>query len=121
MPRTTESTSPSSHPTELFEALRESAWVGRPAATDALRKFNHVLDEAISEAVHPLRAKIADAAIYLASSPAAAQYELHRNLIRSADRALTRSGHDKKRTHAFGLSAATLGNCTIAGNRRCST
>lgn len=94
MSQTAESTSASSKPTELFEELRESARTGQHAATDALRKFNHALDEAIPEAVHPLRAKITDAAIELASTLAAAQYQFHRNLIRSADRALTRPDQD---------------------------
>lgn len=96
MSEITESTSPSSHSTELFEEIRESARVGQHAATDALRKFNHALDEAIPEAVHPLRAKIVDAAIELASTLAAAQFQFHRNLIRSADRALTRPSRDEK-------------------------
>ncbi|OBC00389.1 hypothetical protein A5784_20395 [Mycobacterium sp. 852013-50091_SCH5140682] len=95
MSQTTESTS-SPQRTELFEELRESARVGQHAATDALRKFNHALDEAIPEAVHPLRAKIVDAAIDLASTLAAAQYQFHRNLIQTADRALARPGQDGK-------------------------
>jgi hypothetical protein len=101
MSQTTESASSSSHTTELFEELRESARVGQHAATDAWRKFNHALDEAIPEAVHPLRAKIIDAAIDLANSLATAQYQFHRNLIRSADRALTAQAVTRsERTHS---------------------
>ncbi|MEE6165999.1 MULTISPECIES: hypothetical protein [unclassified Mycolicibacterium] len=96
MSQTTESTSSSSQSAELFDEFRESARVGQHAATDALRKFNHALDEAIPEAVHPLRAKIVDAAIDLASTLAAAQYQFHRNLIQSADRALSRPDRDEK-------------------------
>ncbi len=97
MSQTTESTSPSSQSAELFEEIRESARVGQHAAMDALRKFSHALDEAIPEAVHPLRAKITDAAIELASTLAAAQFQFHRNLIRSADRALSAPERDAEK------------------------
>lgn len=96
MSQTTESTPSSSQPTELFDELRESVRVGQQAATEALRKFNCALDEAIPEAVHPLRAKIVDAAVDLASTLAAAQYQFHRNLIHSADRALTGTAGEEK-------------------------
>lgn len=95
MSQIAESTSASSQSAELFAEIRESARVGQHAATDALRKFNHVLDEAIPEAVHPLRAKIVDAAIELASTLAAAQFQFHRNLTRSADRALSLPDRDE--------------------------
>lgn len=94
MSQTAESTTASSKPTESFEELRESARTGQHAAIDALRKFNHTLDEAIPEAVHPLRAKVTHAAIELASTLAAAQSQFHRNLIRGDDRALTRPDQD---------------------------
>jgi hypothetical protein len=56
-----------------------------------LRKFRHTVDEALPEAVQPLRTKIVDAAIELADQLVAAQYEFNRSLVRSADRALSKS------------------------------
>lgn len=96
MSQTTESTRPPSHSTELIEEVRESARVGQQAAAEALRQFNHVLDEAIPEAVQPLRTKIVGAAIDLANTLAATQYQFHRDLIHSADRALTGTADNKK-------------------------
>ncbi|MCV7354791.1 hypothetical protein [Mycolicibacterium fluoranthenivorans] len=93
---TTEQKSPGTQPAELFDEVRESARTGQHAAAEALRKFSHTLDEAIPEAVQPLRTKIIDAAIDLADTLAAAQYQFNRKLIRSADRALTRSEGDQK-------------------------
>lgn len=90
-------TSSSSQSTELLEEFRETARVGQHAAAEAWRQFNKVLDEAIPEAVHPLRDKIVDAAISLADTLAAAQYQFHRNLIRSTDRALTHTHDDEKK------------------------
>ena len=98
MSQTTESARPPSHPTELFEEVRESARAGQQTAAEALRRFNHVLDEAIPEAVHPLRTRIVGAAIELANTLAATQYQFHRDLIRSADRALTGTDGNKKTT-----------------------
>ncbi len=91
----TESKAPSAQPAELLDEVRESARTGQHAAAEALRKFSHTVDEAIPEAVQPLRAKILDAAIELADTLAAAQYQFNRKLIRSADRALTRSDGDQ--------------------------
>jgi hypothetical protein len=56
---------------------------------EALHAFRQTVDEAIPEAVQPLRTKIVDAAIELADKLAAAQYQLNRNLVRSAERALS--------------------------------
>ncbi|QNJ90943.1 hypothetical protein HZU40_22245 [Mycolicibacterium fluoranthenivorans] len=92
----TEQKSPETQPAELFEEVRESARTGQHAAAEALRKFSRTVDEAIPEAVQPLRTKIIDAAIDLADTLAAAQYQFNRKLIRSADRALTRSDDDQK-------------------------
>ncbi|MDR3661562.1 MAG: hypothetical protein P4L86_14440 [Mycobacterium sp.] len=93
----TPSSSSSSQSTELFDEFRESARTGQHAAAEAWHQFNKVLDEAIPEAVHPLRAKIVDAAISLADTLAAAQYQFHRNLIRSTDRVLTPTHDDHKK------------------------
>ncbi|MCI4674121.1 hypothetical protein [Candidatus Mycolicibacterium alkanivorans] len=54
------------------------------------------IDEAIPEAVQPLRTKLVDAAIELADKLVAAQYQFNRNLIRSADRALSKSDGEQK-------------------------
>lgn len=102
MPETTKSTSssntisPSSSSTDLLDEFRESARLGQHAAAEAWRQFNKVLDEAIPEAIHPLRAKIIDAAISLADTLAAAQYQFHRNLIRTTEDALTRTDGKQK-------------------------
>jgi hypothetical protein len=94
MTNTTESPSPVSHSTDLLDEVRESAKSGQHAAAEALRKFRQIVDEAIPEAVEPLRAKIIDAAVDLADTLTTTQYNFHRQLIRSADRALHKSdGH----------------------------
>lgn len=95
MTQTTESKAPAPRSTELLDEVRDSARVGQHAAAEAVRKFRQTIDEAIPEAVHPLRAKILDAAIDLADSLIAAQYQFNRKLIRSADRALTGSDEQK--------------------------
>ena len=66
--------------------VEESAVAG-----EALRKFRDTVDEALPEAVQPLRTRIVDAAIELADKLVAAQYEFNRSLVRSADRALSKS------------------------------
>jgi hypothetical protein len=80
--------------TDLFDDVRDAAKVGQHAAAEALRAFRESLDEAIPDAVQPLRTKIVDAAIELADKLVDAQYQLNRNLIRSADRALGKSDDD---------------------------
>jgi len=96
MSEPTESQSVESRSTELLDDVRESAKVGQHATTEALRKFRATLDEAIPEAVQPLRTRIVDAAIELADKLVAAQYQFNRNLIKSADRALSKSGDEQK-------------------------
>ncbi|TLH69544.1 hypothetical protein C1S80_02020 [Mycolicibacterium aubagnense] len=88
--------SPSSSSTDVLDEFRESARMGQHAAAEAWRQFNKVLDEAIPEAIHPLRAKVVDAAISLADTLAAAQYQFHRNLIRTTEGALTRTDGKEK-------------------------
>jgi len=83
-----------SRPSELLDDVRESAKAGQHAAATALREFRQTVDEAIPEAVQPLRTKIVDAAIDLAERLVAAQYQFNRNLIRSAERALTTSDNE---------------------------
>ncbi|BBX82957.1 hypothetical protein MAUB_08300 [Mycolicibacterium aubagnense] len=80
----------------MLDEFRESARMGQHAAAEAWRQFNKVLDEAIPEAIHPLRAKVVDAAISLADTLAAAQYQFHRNLIRTTEGALTRTDGKEK-------------------------
>lgn len=81
---------------DLVDELRESAKAGQHAAGEAVRKFRQTVDEALPEAVHPLRAKLVDAAIEMADKLVTAQYEFNRSLVRSADRVLGNSG-DKPR------------------------
>jgi hypothetical protein len=80
--------SPADTSSDLLDEIRDSAKTGQNAATDALRAFYRVVDEAVPEAMHPLRKKIGDAAIELADRLVAAQYQFNRNLVRTADRAL---------------------------------
>lgn len=95
MSQATESHAVATPSSDLLDEVRESAKVGQHAVADALRNFRQVVDEALPEAVQPLRTKIVDAAIELADKLVAAQYQFNRNLVRSADRALTKSD-DKK-------------------------
>ncbi len=88
MSETTESQSVTPRSTALLDELRESAKLGQHAAADALRAFRQAVDEAIPDAMQPLRTKLVDAAIELADKLVTAQYQFNRNLVRSADRAL---------------------------------
>jgi hypothetical protein len=81
---------------DLLDEVRESAKAGQHAAAEALRAFHRTVDEAIPEAVQPLRTKLVDAAIELADKLAAAQYQFNQSLIRTADRALSRSEDKEK-------------------------
>lgn len=91
MPQATETKTTSSRPNELLDEVRESAKMGQHAAAAALREFRQTVDEVIPEAVQPLRTKLVDAAIDLAEKLVTAQYQLNRNLIRGAERALNTS------------------------------
>jgi hypothetical protein len=96
MTQSTESQSVVSRSTDLLDEILESAKVGQHATAEALRIFRQTVDEAIPEAVQPLRTKLVDAAIELADKLVAAQYQFNRNLIRSADRALSKSDDEQK-------------------------
>lgn len=85
-------TSPS---TDLLDEVRESAKMGQHAAAEALRAFRHAVNEAVPDAMQPLRTKLVDAAIELADKLVAAQYQFNRNLIHTADRALSKSDEEK--------------------------
>ena len=87
-----------SRPSELLDEVRESARVGQHAAAAALRDFRQTVDEAIPEAVQPLRTTIIDAAIDLADKLVAAQHQFNRNLIRSAERVLNTSDDENRKT-----------------------
>lgn len=91
MTKTVEDTTAAPKASELAEDVRESARAGQHAASQAVRKFRHTLDEAIPESVQPLRNKIVDSAIQLAEDLLAAQYEFHKSLLTTADRVLTSS------------------------------
>ena len=80
---------------DLVDEVRESAKAGQHGASEALHKFRSTVDEAIPENLRPLRKTIVDAAIELADQLVTAQYEFHRSIVRSADRALSKSGDAK--------------------------
>lgn len=80
---------------ELLDEVRDSAKASQHAVAEALHTFRKTVDEAIPEAVQPLRNKIVDAAIELADRLATAQYQLNRNLVRGAERALSSHEGDK--------------------------
>lgn len=80
---------------ELLDEVRDSAKMGQHAAAEALRRFRHTVNEAVPDAMQPLRTKLVDAAIELADKLVAAQYQFNRNLIRTADRALSKSDQDQ--------------------------
>ncbi|MGZ8802281.1 MAG: hypothetical protein ACXWZL_06650 [Mycobacterium sp.] len=83
-------------PAELLDEVRESAKMGQNAAVEALRKFRHTVNEAVPEALEPLRTQLVDAAIELADKLVTAQYQFNRNLVRTADRALSKSDEERK-------------------------
>lgn len=86
----------SSPSTELLDEVQDSAKTGQHAAAEALRIFRQTVNEAVPEAMQPLRTKLVDAAIELADKLVAAQYQFNRSLIRAADRALSQSDEDQK-------------------------
>jgi hypothetical protein len=81
---------------ELADDVRESAKAGQHAASEALRTFRRTVDEAIPETVQPLRKTIVDAAIDFADKLITAQYEFNRSIVRTADRALSKSDNTKQ-------------------------
>lgn len=89
----------------LSDQVLESAKAGQHAATDAVRNFVSTIDDAIRErrdairedsALHSLRKTIVDAALEMAEKLVATQYEFHRSLLRTADRALGASDDEKR-------------------------
>ena len=95
MTHTTKDVPAESSTNELADELRESAKAGQHAAGKALRRFQDAVDQAIPESVQPLRNKIVDAALELADDLVKAQYTFHRSLLKTADRALTKSDADQ--------------------------
>jgi hypothetical protein len=95
MTNTVEKTTEVPEGTELADEVHESAKTGQHAASHALRKFRHAVDEAVPESVQPLRNKIVDAALELADDLVTAQYNFHRSLLKTADRALTKSDSEQ--------------------------
>lgn len=75
---------------ELSDEVLESVKSGQQAAIEAVRKFVDSVDEALPEAVHPLRKTIVDSALELADQLVTTQYEFLRSVVRSADRALSK-------------------------------
>lgn len=96
MSQTIKSSSVTSGSPDLLDDVRDSAKLGQHAAAEALRRFRKTVDQAIPETLQPLRTKVVDAAIDLADTLVAAQYQFNRNLIRSADRALSASDDHHK-------------------------
>ena len=96
MVQAVESQPATSHSIDLLDDVRDAAKVGQHAAAEALRAFRQTVDEAIPQAVQPLRSKIVDAAVELADKLVAAQFQLNRDLINSAERALTKTDDDEK-------------------------
>lgn len=92
----TETKSAAPRAADLVDEVRESAKAGQHAASEALRSFHHTVDEAIPESLQPLRKTIVDAAIELADRLVTAQYEFHRSIVHSADRALSKSDDEKE-------------------------
>lgn len=97
----TQGTETSAAPREarLSEQVLESAKAGQHAANDAVRNFVNAVDDAIRErrdairedsALHSLRQTIVDAALEMAEKLITTQYEFHRSLLRTADRALSK-------------------------------
>lgn len=80
---------------ELSDEVLESVKSGQQAAIEAVRKFVDKVDEALPEAVHPLRKTIVDSALELADQLVTTQYEFLRSIVRSADRALSKPGDEK--------------------------
>jgi hypothetical protein len=91
MTKTIDKATTESEGTDLTDEVRDSAKAGQHAASQALHKFRTAVDEAIPESVQPLRTKIVDAALELADDLVTAQYKFHRSLLKTADRALTKS------------------------------
>lgn len=96
MTKTVETTTADSPAADLADEIRESAKAGQHAAGQALRKFRDTVDEAIPDSVQPLREKLVAAALELADDLVNAQYKFHRSLLKTADRALTKSDGEHK-------------------------
>jgi hypothetical protein len=96
MPQAVESQNAASHSIDLLDDVRDAAKAGQHAAAEALRAFRQTVDEAVPHAVQPLRTKIVDAAVELADKLVAAQFQLNRDLINSAERALNRTDDAQK-------------------------
>ena len=96
MVQAVESQSAQSQSIDLLDDLRDAAKAGQHAAAEALRAFRQTVDEAVPKAYQPLRTKIVDAAVELADKLVAAQFQLNRDLISSAERALNKSDGDQQ-------------------------
>ena len=74
----------------VVDEVHEAAKAGQHGASKGLRKFGRTVDAAIPGYLQPLRKTIVDAAIELADRLVADRHELHRSIVRSADRALSK-------------------------------
>jgi hypothetical protein len=75
---------------DLSDEVLESVKSGQQSAIEAVRKFVATVDEALPEAVHPLRQTVVDSALELADQLVTTQYEFLRSVVRSAERALNK-------------------------------
>jgi hypothetical protein len=96
MVQAVESQHATTHSVDLLDDVRDAARGGQHAAAEALRTFRKTVDDAIPQAVQPLRTKIVDAAVELADKLVAAQFQLNRDLIHSAERALNKADGEQK-------------------------
>lgn len=95
MAKSTEKKTEAPRAVDLVDEVHEAAKAGQHGASEALRTFRRTVDAAIPENLRPLRKTIVDAAIELADQLVTAQYEFHRSIVRSADRALSKSDDAK--------------------------
>ena len=104
MTESTENTTVAHREPHLTGEVLESAKAGQKSASDAVREFTKTVDDALRElreairedaALHSLRTTIVDAAIKLADQLVTAQYEFHRSIVRSAERALSKPDEEK--------------------------
>jgi hypothetical protein len=80
---------------DLSDEVLESVKSGQQSAIEAVRKFVASVDEALPEAVHPLRQNVVDSALELADQLVTTQYEFLRSVVRSAERALNKPRDSK--------------------------
>jgi hypothetical protein len=83
---------------ELSDDVLKSVEAGQRAALDAVRKFVDTVDEALPaiDGRPSMREKVIDAALDMADKLVTTQYDFLRNVVRSAEGALTSGGGTKE-------------------------